>query len=88
MLRKLLPACAIVALISWPAFAQSDSSSGSVGVPLNPEKRLTPEEIEKRKEADRAYNAAIQKIPDKKPSSDPWGNIRPGSPTAKNKQPQ
>ncbi len=33
------------------------------------------------------HNAAIQKIPDKKSSVDPWGNVRPSSPSAsKNKQ--
>jgi hypothetical protein len=88
MLRRLLPAGVIVALMSAPAFAQPASSSNSnIGIPLNPEKRLTPEDIEKQKAAERAYDAAIQKIPDKKPSADPWGNIRPSTPTtAKNKQ--
>ena len=48
---------------------------------------LASEEIEKQKAADRAYNTAIQKIPEKKSSVDPWGNIRPSSPSAsKNKQ--
>lgn len=91
MLPKLFPAAAILALMSGPAFAQpasQSSPSSNIGIPLNPERPLTQEEIEKRQAADRAYNAAIQKIPDKKPSGDPWGNIRPSSPTAKNKQPQ
>jgi len=88
MLRNLLSAAVIVALMSGPALAQPAPSSGSqLGIPLNGERPLTPEEIEKRKAADRAYNAAMQKIPDKKPSSDPWGNVRPSSSTAaKNKQ--
>jgi len=51
-----------------------------------PDKPLTQEEIEKQKAADRAYEAAVNKIPDKKSSADPWGNIRQPSPTAsKNK---
>jgi len=96
MLRKLLPALAIVALTSGFALAQpvtqsSTQSSSSpspasesttVGIPLNPQRPLTQEEIDKQRAADRAYNAAIQKIPDKKPSGDPWGNIRPSSSTA------
>jgi len=91
MLRNLLSASVTVALMSGPAFAQpaqpAPSSGSQLGIPLNPERPLTPEEIEKRKATDRAYNAAMQKIPDKKPSSDPWGNVRPGSSTAaKNKQ--
>ena len=89
MWRRLLPACAVAALVLGPAFAQpaSQSPSSSIGIPFNPEKLPTEEEIQKRKDAERAYDAAIQKIPDKKPSADPWGNIRPSSPaTAKNKQ--
>jgi len=87
MLRKLLSASAIVAFMSVPAFAQQAPSSGStIGIPVNPERPLTQEEIEKRKETDRAYSKAMQKIPNKKPSADPWGNVRPSSATAgKNK---
>lgn len=82
MQRKLIQACVIAALSTGPAFAQN------LSVPVNPGKPPpTAEEIEKQKAADRAYNAAIQKIPDKKPSVDPWGNVRPSSPSAsKNKQ--
>jgi hypothetical protein len=88
MLRKLLPAGVIVALLTAPVFAQlaPPSSDSTIGVPLNPQIPPTQEQIEKRKAADRDYNAAIQKIPDKKPSTDPWGNIRSSSPSAKNKQ--
>jgi hypothetical protein len=84
MLRKLIHAGAIAALAAGTAAAQD-----AVGIPLNARKPMTQEEIDKRKAADEAYKAAIKKIPDKAPSTDPWGNIRPGSPTAaKNKQPQ
>lgn len=82
MLRKFIPAGALVALFAAPAAAQS-----SLGIPLNPQTPPTQEQIEKQKAADREYNAAMQKIPDKKAPADPWGNIRPNSPAAsKNKQ--
>jgi hypothetical protein len=81
MLRRLIQAGAILAVFSGPALAQS-----SLGVPLKPEQPLTQEEIDKQKAADRAYEQAVNKIPDRKSSSDPWGNIRQPSPTAsKNK---
>jgi hypothetical protein len=87
MWRKLVAAGAIVALLTAPVLAQQLApQSDTVGIPLNRQIPPSPEEIEKRKAADRDYNAAIQKIPDKKPSTDPWGNIRPGSSSAKNKQ--
>ena len=94
MLRNLVRAGAIVALFAGPAAAQigqtspgsSTPGSSGLGIPLNGvEKPKTPEEIEKQKAADRAYEAAMKKIPDKPASSDPWGDVRPPA-TAKNKQ--
>ena len=84
MQRKLIQAGVIVALLTGAASAQDSHLS----IPVNPGKPPpTQEEIEKQKAADRAYNTAIQKIPEKKSSVDPWGNIRPSSPSAsKNKQ--
>jgi hypothetical protein len=70
MLRKLIPAAAILSLVAGPAAAQ---------VALSPfkheERKLTPDEIAKKKADDAAYKAAMDKIPEKK-ISDPWGNIR------------
>jgi hypothetical protein len=89
MLRTFMLAGATVVLFIGSAAAQPAAQTGGspVSIPYNSEQPPTPEEIEKRKATDRAYNAAMQKIPDKKPSADPWGTIRPTSPTAsKNKQ--
>ena len=77
MLQRLLPAGAIALLLVSPALAQQQEKTG---IPLNYKPPPTPEEIEKQKAADKAYDTAVQKIPDKKASSDPWGNIRPTSP--------
>jgi hypothetical protein len=47
------------------------------GINLAPDSRLlTPEEQEKRKAVDDAYKSAIAKVPDKKKSADPWGDVR------------
>jgi len=83
MLRKLIQAAAIIALLSGTAAAQF-----MPGIPLNADKPPpTPEEIEKQKAIDRAYRSAAGKIPDKKPVVDPWANIRTAPATAtKNKQ--
>ncbi len=91
MLRKLIPAAAIVALCTGSAAAQdspnSASAPSSLSIPLNRKLPPTREEIERRKANDRAYDAAMKKIPDKKSSGDPWGEIRPGrAPAAKIKQ--
>ena len=81
MLRKLIPAAAILALAAGPAAAQ---------VALSPfkqdEKKLTPDELKAKQERERDYKAAMDKIPDKKVTVDPWGDVRPAPQnTAKNK---
>jgi hypothetical protein len=87
MLRKLIPAAAILALVAGPASAQ---------VALSPfkeqEKKLTPDELKAKQDRERDYKAAMDKIPDKKTAVDPWGDVRPApqnaapQATAKNKQ--
>ena len=81
MLRKLIPAAAILALVAGPAAAQ---------VALSPfkqdEKKLTPDELKAKQQRDKDYKAAMDKIPDKKVTVDPWGDVRPAPQnTAKNK---
>ena len=82
MLRKLIQAAAILALVAGPAAAQVAMSPFKAH-----EKRLTPDEIAKQKATDSAYRAALDKIPEKKVTVDPWGNIRSApSTSAQNKQ--
>jgi hypothetical protein len=84
MLRRLVCAGAIVLLITGTAGAQSNSDAQSpLSMPFKP-KAPPPsqEQIDRQKAADKAYEAAIHKIPDKKSSADPWGDVRP----AKNRQ--
>jgi hypothetical protein len=79
MLRKLIKAVAILALLGGPAAALL-SGPAAAQVAMSPfkkqEKKLTPEEIEKQKQTESAYHAAMDKIPEKKTTVDPWGNIR------------
>ena len=81
MLRKLIPAAAILALVAGPAAAQ---------VALSPfkqdEKKLTPDELKAKQERERDYKAAMDKIPDKKTTVDPWGDIRPAPQNTAKKQ--
>ena len=76
-MRKLIQAVAILALATGPAAAQMAMSPFK-----GQEKKLTPEEIEKQKATDNAYHAAMAKIPEKKTTVDPWGNIRSAPSTA------
>jgi hypothetical protein len=72
MVRKLILAGALLAFVAGPAAAQMALSPFK-----EPDKRrMTPEEIEKKKAADAAYKAALDKVPDKKSAADPWGSVR------------
>jgi hypothetical protein len=86
MLRKLIEAGTVLVLLTGTAYAQSGfpMPSLSLGKDKPPP---TPEEIERQKAIDNAYNAANKKIPEKKEAADPWGNVRPNPApqTAKNK---
>jgi hypothetical protein len=77
MLQRLVCAGATILLITGTAGAQS-----TLSVPFKSESPPSQEQIERQKAADKAYQAAIRKLPDKKSSADPWGDVRP----AKSKQ--
>ena len=81
MLRKLIHAAAILALVTGPAAAQMALSPFK-----GQERKLTPDELKAKQERERDYKAAMDKIPEKKVTVDPWGDIRPApQTTAKNK---
>jgi hypothetical protein len=83
MLRNLIQAAAILALVTGPAAAQMALSPFK-----GQEKKLTPDELKAQQQRDKDYKAAMDKIPEKKVTVDPWGNIRPApapQATAKNK---
>jgi hypothetical protein len=85
MLPRFIYAGAIVLLITGAAAAQSngDTSQSKLGIPIVPQgPPPTQEQIERQKAVDRDYEATIRKLPNKKTSADPWGDIRP----TKNKQ--
>jgi len=66
----------IVGMLSGAVFAQDFRPAINLNADSRP---LTSEEQEKRKAVDDAYRSTLNKLPDKKKSSDPWGNLR--SPT-------
>jgi hypothetical protein len=80
----------IAALVAGLVFARdamaqpagSSSPQSSIGIPLSSKHVPTQEEIEKQRAEDRAYEKTLQKMPDKKAPSDPWGAMRP-APAAK-----
>jgi hypothetical protein len=89
MPRKLIYAGAIMVLITGAAVAQNGvdvPSQSSVGIPFKDAAQPpTSQQTEKQKATDKAYDAAIHKIPDKKGSTDPWADVRSGPSATKNK---
>jgi hypothetical protein len=72
---KMFRAVALIALLAVPAYAQSPMMN------LMPElKSKTPEEKEQDRINDKAYRESLRQIPDSKPPSDPWGNVRSEAP--------
>ena len=62
---------ASIAILTAPAYAQMRGKGGK----HSGSEQQTAEQKRKAAEAEKAYKAALDKIPDKK-KSDPWGNVR------------
>ena len=68
-------ATVILALLAMPAYAQARRPAGE-------EKKKTEQ---KQQVDEKAYNAALEKIPEPKEKYDPWGVARPAEPAKKPK---
>jgi hypothetical protein len=80
MLARVVCAGVAVVLIAGAAAAQSSSGSApqsNLSVPIVPQAGPpTREQLERQKALDSAYEATMRKVPDKKSSADPWGDLR------------
>jgi hypothetical protein len=85
MLRKLIGAGAILLLLTGAAAAQFPMPGISFGG--DNKKKLTPEEQEAQNKRDKDYKAAMDKIPEKKATNDPWGNVRDAGSSTPAKKP-
>jgi len=88
--RILVTTMMMVALAA-PAYAQVPGSGSSGGarpsLTLGGEtKSKTEDELKEEKEREDAYKAGVNKIPDQKAKSDPWGNLRTATPQSAAKQ--
>jgi hypothetical protein len=83
-LRKLICAGAFTAALTGTAAAQFPMPS----VNLEQDKQRTPDQIEKDRQLDKAYQSATKKIPDQSVSNDPWSGVRPTPPAAPEKKKQ
>ena len=86
MLSKLLCAAALVTLSAEFARAQVNDvskalpDSAGYGINLTPfyERPITAQDM-RDMEIDRKYRETLAKIPNKKPSRDPWAGVRPAA---------
>ena len=65
-------AAVLLAVLAVPAYAQMPNLNL-----LQEGPGKTPEEKAAEAERDRAYKETLKKIPNKKPSNDPWAGVRP-----------
>ena len=73
VLRIAATAATLIALVSWPAQAQLGGSGIKHCDVLRPEKK-------KPLYDEKAYKAALERIPEPKEKYDPWGVARPAEP--------
>ena len=84
MLRKLIVVAALVvpstefarAQYSGP-YAIQDTSYVAFPLLTDYEGKRSYADIQQDRQIERAYRDTVQRIPDKKPSNDPWKKIRP-----------
>jgi hypothetical protein len=91
MFRKLIQASAILSLLTGQAYGQLSGGNTGNSFPMSMapgEQRRTAEELQRDREIEAQYNRAVTKIPDRKSSNDPWGNIRSGPAPSASKQQQ
>ena len=79
MIKPLMIASTILALIAMPAHAQ-----------MGGKRHQGNDKTEEKKPQvdDKAYKAALERIPDPKEKYDPWGVARPADPAAATKKPK
>jgi len=77
MMKPLMTMAAILALIAVPAHAQ-----------MGGRRHQNNDKTEQKKPQvdEKAYKAALERIPDSKEKYDPWGVARPADPAKKPKQ--
>ena len=77
MAKTLTVAAVTLALIAMPAHAQMGAKrrQGDEKKTEQPEKKID----------EKAYKAALERIPDSKEKYDPWGSMRPAEPARKPK---
>jgi hypothetical protein len=77
-MRKFTVAAAVLALVATPAYAQMGGKRHRGDGPAN-------KQDSKPKVDEKAYKAALERIPEPKEKYDPWGVARPAEPAKKSK---
>jgi len=79
-MKRVIVAAAMLALIAMPAYAQM----GGKRAPKGDDKKA--DQSAAKKVDEKAYKAALERIPEPKEKYDPWGVARPADPAKKPKQ--
>jgi hypothetical protein len=76
-MKKLMIAAAVLALVAAPAHAQMGGKRGRTA-----DDKKTDQSASKKVD-EKAYKAALERIPEPKEKYDPWGVARPADPKPK-----
>jgi hypothetical protein len=75
-MKRLMIAVAALALVAAPVHAQMQGKRGKT-------EDKKPDDSASKKVDEKAYKAALERIPDPKEKYDPWGVARPADPNKK-----
>ena len=75
-MKRFTIAVAMLALIAMPAHAQFKGGGGG----SKDDEQKARSDARQKKADEKAYNAALEKIPEAKEKYDPWGVARPAEP--------
>jgi hypothetical protein len=77
IIRIIIVAVALISCVAAPAFSQGFSKMGKgSGPPVESHPKVD----------EKAYKAALERIPEPKQKYDPWGNARPSEPSKIDKE--
>jgi hypothetical protein len=81
---RLLLSALLLSCLTMPALSQAPNISL---FDTGKKKTLTEDELKAQAERENDYKSAVGKIPDRKVTTDPWGNVRATAPAQTKQKP-
>ena len=75
-MKKVLPAMSVILILNGSAHSQMREKGSKRDQQTDEQKNKKAEQLKSAEELNKAYKAALDKIPDKKENHNSWGKIR------------